>query len=141
MVWRRLLDVGLLNFYCIERLRFLLIPSDNSLFTFTQNCNFVAILVYVDDILVTGTHIHLINTITFYLTAKFQLKDLGPLRYFLGIKVVRFSVPQKASILVSTNMPRIFCRTLDLLMLSPLSFLWNIIIIFRTIPVPYSVSL
>lgn len=45
--------------------------SDNSLFTFTQGKKFVAILVYVDDILVTGTNVDLINTIKSYLALKF----------------------------------------------------------------------
>lgn len=65
--------------------------SDNSLFTSSIDGKFIAVLVYVDDILVTGTHIELINTIKTYLSSKFMLKDLGPLRYFLGIEVARSS--------------------------------------------------
>jgi hypothetical protein len=46
-------------------------------------------LVYVDDILLIGTHPSVILTIIIKLQYKFPLKDLGPLHYFLGIQVIR----------------------------------------------------
>ncbi|WOH11771.1 hypothetical protein DCAR_0831263 [Daucus carota subsp. sativus] len=65
--------------------------SDNSLFTFNQQNQFVAVLVYVDDILITGNSPSLISQIKAYLATQFQIKDLGPLKYFLGIEVARSS--------------------------------------------------
>ncbi|KAL8121687.1 hypothetical protein AgCh_018427 [Apium graveolens] len=65
--------------------------SDNSLFTFRASGAFVAILVYVDDILFTGSSEDLIKDIKLYLNSQFKIKDLGPVKYFLGIEVARSS--------------------------------------------------
>jgi hypothetical protein len=46
-------------------------------------------LVYVDDIIITGTHPNVISNIITKLQSEFPLKDLGPLSYFLGIQVTR----------------------------------------------------
>jgi hypothetical protein len=46
-------------------------------------------LVYVDDILITETHLSIISSIITKLQAEFPLKDLGSLHYFLGIQVTR----------------------------------------------------
>lgn len=45
------------------------------------------VLVYVDDILVTGNHSHCLQNSINTLSSKFILKDLGSLNYFLGMKV------------------------------------------------------
>jgi hypothetical protein len=44
-------------------------------------------MVDVDDIHLTGSHLSIISRIITLLQAKFPLKDLGPLHYFLGIQV------------------------------------------------------
>ncbi|XP_059446489.1 uncharacterized mitochondrial protein AtMg00810-like [Corylus avellana] len=49
----------------------------------------IYVLVYVDDIIITGTHPHIITNIIVKLQSEFPLKDLGPLSYFLGIQVTR----------------------------------------------------
>ncbi|GJU34759.1 putative RNA-directed DNA polymerase [Tanacetum coccineum] len=43
---------------------------------------------YVDDIIVTGNNIDEINKFKQFLSSKFLIKDLGKLKYFLGIEVV-----------------------------------------------------
>ncbi|XP_016737812.1 uncharacterized mitochondrial protein AtMg00810 [Gossypium hirsutum] len=45
------------------------------------------VLVYVDDIIITGTHQANIDQFVTALNSQFSLKDLGPLSYFLGIEV------------------------------------------------------
>ncbi|XP_020528908.1 uncharacterized protein LOC110008072 [Amborella trichopoda] len=50
---------------------------------------FVIILVYIDDIIVTGTNSHAIQSLKSFLHLHFHLKDLGPLKYFLGLEVAR----------------------------------------------------
>lgn len=57
-------------------------------------------LVYVDDILVTGSHNNQIMEFIGLLHSKFALKDLGPLHYFLGIEVVETTQGVKPSTLV-----------------------------------------
>lgn len=46
-------------------------------------------LVYVDDIIITGTTISEMSRVTDLLAAKFYLKDLGELSYFLGMEATR----------------------------------------------------
>ncbi|XP_071715227.1 uncharacterized mitochondrial protein AtMg00810-like [Rutidosis leptorrhynchoides] len=45
-------------------------------------------LVYVDDLVLTGNSISGINSVKALLGAKFMIKDLGKLKFFLGIEVI-----------------------------------------------------
>ncbi|KAK3035428.1 LOW QUALITY PROTEIN: hypothetical protein RJ639_032853, partial [Escallonia herrerae] len=65
--------------------------SDHSLFTFACKGSFLAVLIYVDDVIVTGTDSAKISWLKHYLDTKFHIKDLGKLKYFLGIEVARSS--------------------------------------------------
>ena len=49
------------------------------------------LLVYVDDIIITGDDTQGIAMLKEFLQKKFNTKDLGPLKYFLGIKIARSS--------------------------------------------------
>ncbi|GJV10853.1 putative RNA-directed DNA polymerase [Tanacetum coccineum] len=64
--------------------------SDYSLFTKSEKGSFIVLLVYVDDIIVTGNNVDSIESFKKFLKTKFQIKDLGKLKYFLGIEVVEF---------------------------------------------------
>jgi Reverse transcriptase (RNA-dependent DNA polymerase) len=65
--------------------------ADNSLFIkFLENC-IVVILVYVDDIITIGNNSLEINNIKKNLKKIFDIKDLGKLKYFLGIEVAHSS--------------------------------------------------
>ncbi|XP_070034427.1 uncharacterized mitochondrial protein AtMg00810-like [Nicotiana tomentosiformis] len=59
----------------------------------------VIILVYVDDLLIKRTSTSLINQAKDILHQKFKVKDLGELKYFLGIEVLR----SKSRILLNQN--------------------------------------
>ncbi|KAG5234660.1 Retrovirus-related polyprotein from transposon [Salix suchowensis] len=61
--------------------------ADYSLFTKTQGKHFTALLIYVDDILITGNHHASIVATKQFLHSQFKIKDLGNLRYFLGIEI------------------------------------------------------
>lgn len=63
--------------------------NDHSLLTYKSSSDFVDLLVHVDDILVAGTSPTLIGQVKAFLSAQFLIKDLGPLKYFLGIEVTR----------------------------------------------------
>ncbi|GJY32400.1 ribonuclease H-like domain-containing protein [Tanacetum coccineum] len=60
--------------------------SDYSLYTKSNKGVFLALLVYVDDIIVTGNNVSEIEKFKVYLKSKFMIKDLGKLKYFLGIE-------------------------------------------------------
>nr|GEW29923.1 ribonuclease H-like domain-containing protein [Tanacetum cinerariifolium] len=62
--------------------------SDYSLFTKKFGDVFIALLVYVDDIIITGNNLDEINKFKQFLKTKFMIKDLGKLKYFLGIEVL-----------------------------------------------------
>lgn len=60
---------------------------DPSLFTYASGSNLVYALVYVDDIILTGSSPSIISDLINKLNAKFALKQVGELDYFLGIEV------------------------------------------------------
>jgi len=62
---------------------------DYSLFTKNTTTGYIVVLVYVDDMLITGDNLQLINQIKDHLQKWFQTKDLGDLRYFLGLEITR----------------------------------------------------
>ncbi|KAH9715498.1 hypothetical protein KPL71_021073 [Citrus sinensis] len=63
--------------------------SDSSLFYKWINSHVILVLVYVDDIILTGSNPQLIQQVIQDMHHTFALKDLGDLNYFLGIEVVK----------------------------------------------------
>ena len=62
-------------------------PSDHSLFLKSSGNNFTALLVYVDDIVLAGNSLEEFTYIKKELDTHFRIKDLGVLKYFLGLEV------------------------------------------------------
>nr|XP_016434560.1 PREDICTED: uncharacterized mitochondrial protein AtMg00810-like [Nicotiana tabacum] len=62
---------------------------DYSLFTKKSGVHIVEILIYVDNLLLTSSSKVLIDEAEIVLHQEFKVKDLGELRYFLGIEVIR----------------------------------------------------
>ncbi|XP_061336488.1 uncharacterized mitochondrial protein AtMg00810-like [Gastrolobium bilobum] len=60
---------------------------DHSLFTKQNHDSFTAFLVYVDDIVLDGNDMIEIQDVKGHLDNLFRIKDLGPLRFFLGFEV------------------------------------------------------
>lgn len=61
--------------------------SDHTLFIKTKGTSFLAVLVYVDDILIASNNDYQVLLFKKFLFSTFKLKDLGPFKYFLGIEV------------------------------------------------------
>jgi hypothetical protein len=83
--WFRCLSTSLLE------LGFTASLVDTSLFTYHHNSDKIFLLIYVDDILITGFNISVINSLIHQLQRQFPLKDLGSLTFFLGIQATRTS--------------------------------------------------
>ncbi|XP_072066650.1 uncharacterized protein [Arachis hypogaea] len=73
-----LLSIG----YCQSR-------SDYSLFTKSTKSGFTVILVYVDDLIVSGDDMAEISFIKQHLHLLFKIKDIGELKFFLALEVIR----------------------------------------------------
>lgn len=65
--------------------------ADTSLFILQSNREVVYLLVYVDDILIMGSHKASIQRILDSLAARFSIKDPKDLNYFLGLEAHRTS--------------------------------------------------
>lgn len=63
--------------------------SDYSLFVLQKQGIQIVGLVYVDDLIVTGNNSTEIGQFKTYLHACFHMKDLGKLKYFLGVEVAQ----------------------------------------------------
>jgi hypothetical protein len=61
------------------------------MFTRQDGSSFIALLVYVDDILIASSDAVAVKRLKQFLDAQFKLKDLGPVRYFLGLEIARSS--------------------------------------------------
>lgn len=60
-----------------------------SVFIYLHGSHVLYVLVYVDDIIVTGSSLSLVSACIHVLASRFSLKYLTDLHYFLGIKVTR----------------------------------------------------
>ncbi|GKB97674.1 putative RNA-directed DNA polymerase [Tanacetum coccineum] len=60
--------------------------ADHSLFIYQTASIMVVVLIYVDDIIITENCLNKIQEIKKQLDKEFSVKDLGPLKYFLGIE-------------------------------------------------------
>lgn len=59
------------------------------MFTYRKGTVFLSVLVYVDDLILAGNDSQSRLIFKHYLNNCFKIKDLGPLKYFLGIEVAR----------------------------------------------------
>lgn len=63
--------------------------SDASTMIYSYKGYFFIFLIYVDDIIVTGNNVELIEQIIKKLNKAFSLKDLSNLNYFFGVEVIQ----------------------------------------------------
>ena len=63
--------------------------SDHSVFYKNYSFGIILLVVYVDDIVITGSDSKGILSLKSFLHSRFYTKDLGMLKYFLGVEVMR----------------------------------------------------
>lgn len=69
--------------------RFSVAPADSSLFVKSQEGKLAIVLVNVDDLIITGDDEDEIRRTRENLSIRFQMKELGELKHFLGLEVDR----------------------------------------------------
>lgn len=84
--WNEKLTSFLIDFGFSQR------KNDCSLYTYKNHNVFVILLVYVDDIILTGNSEIAVENLKSFLRSKFRIKDLGILKYFLGIEIINTDV-------------------------------------------------
>ena len=62
---------------------------DHFVFYWNSHSGIILLVVYVDDIVITGSDSTGISSLKSFLHGQFHTKDLGILRYFLGVEVMR----------------------------------------------------
>jgi len=63
--------------------------SDHCLFIYAKSGVMLYLVVYVDDLIVTGNHQSSVEDFIGCLANRFSIKDLGDLHFFLGVQVIR----------------------------------------------------
>ena len=63
--------------------------ADHTLFLKKVGDKITVLIIYVDDMIVTGNDLTEMSKLKDYLSSEFDMKDLGRLKYFLGIEVNR----------------------------------------------------
>jgi hypothetical protein len=76
-------------FAALVELGFIQSKADYSLFIRLKGSSYIALLVYVDDVAIVSNDPKTVFDFIVLLNNKFRLKDLGPLKYFLGLEIAR----------------------------------------------------
>eukprot|EP00253_Pinus_taeda_P030227 PITA_30227 len=63
--------------------------SDNTVYTKKMGKSLIILVLYVDDLILTGSDPNPINHVKHSLKKKFEMTDLGHLHYFLGLQVLQ----------------------------------------------------
>ncbi|CAL8077757.1 unnamed protein product [Prunus armeniaca] len=71
----------------LPTLGFTVSPSDPSLFIKKTSSDILILLLYVDDIILTGSNPDIVNSVICDLGEVFELKDMSQLKYFLGLEI------------------------------------------------------
>ena len=70
-----------------SRLGYMTSHYDSSLFRSRTNKDTILLLMYVNDIIITGDDLSGIQELKDFLSQQFEMKDLGHLNYFLGLEI------------------------------------------------------
>ena len=72
----------------LQSIGFEISKVDHSLYVKKIGCGLIVIVIYVDDLIIRGDNMDEVEHVKGLLKKQFDMKDLGDLRYFLGIEVI-----------------------------------------------------
>ena len=72
--------------------------------------NFIILLLYVDDMLIVGQDLNMINKLKVELSKTFDMKDLGAAKHILGMQITRDRESKKLWLSQETYIERILER-------------------------------
>ena len=67
-------------------------PYDSALFLRRTDKGTIFLLLYVDDMIITGDDLSGIQELKDFLSQQFEMKDLGHLNYFLGLEITHSTI-------------------------------------------------
>ena len=62
--------------------------QNHSICLMMKNCKIVVLIIYIDDMTVTGDDVDEMTKLKTYLSSEFDMQDLGGSKYFMGIEVI-----------------------------------------------------
>jgi hypothetical protein len=71
------------------KFKFIQAQADHCVYTLIKDDHYIIVIIYVDDLIVMATNKTLINQVRNQLKTEFDIKELGELKYCLGIEVIR----------------------------------------------------
>ena len=66
-----------------------MINEDHCVYIKRSKNQFVILSLYVDDILIVGSNLELINTVMVWLSSNFKMKDMCEAAYIFGVKILK----------------------------------------------------
>jgi hypothetical protein len=85
----------------IKKFRFKENEEDNCIYAKFKNGKFIFLVLYVDDILLASSDVHLLLETKSFLSSHFDMKDLGESSYVLGIEINKHDSPNEIEITVN----------------------------------------
>ena len=87
----KLIELGTRSYTLSYSLGFVTSRVDSTFFVYSLDTALIYFLVYVDDMIITGSDPSLVDIIIRQLDSTFSTKDLRPLSYFYGVEVLATS--------------------------------------------------